>query len=337
MTVAETEERAPSRRKPVRTALAVVGYAVPLLVVLAVTKPRLFGFDGTVGFLHLVSFPLVLGCCWFGFALVLGAFAVFLRHRFAVWLVVVAVFAGVLNVATVARRGFADGLPTPAAGTVTVVTLNTLGGAASPSDVAAFVAHVGADAVALPETPAPLAREIAAASARRGRPMQVLGGAQSPAAVAATSLLVARSMGTYRVEEQPDTGLGAVVAGPARGRGPTIAAVHSPPPLTSSSPWRTGADQAVDLCRDGRAAVVLGDVNATVDHAPLADLGRCVDAGTEVGAGAEGTWPAQFPAAFAAPIDHVLVDAGAWRPVDTAAARVGGSDHRALVAQLRAV
>ncbi|MQA05671.1 MAG: hypothetical protein GEV07_24130 [Streptosporangiales bacterium] len=80
---------------------------------------------------------------------------------------------------------------------------------------------------------------------------------------------------------------------------------------------------------------MLGDVNATLDHEPLADLGGCVDAADAAGAGSAGTWPASAPAAIAAPIDHVFVPRASWLVLGTAARVVDGSDHRALVARLR--
>lgn len=334
MSLTDAEERAVNRDSPVRTGLVIGAYVLPVLVALVVTEPGLFGLSGTFGFLHVVSFPLLAGICWVVLAVPFGLVALLGRRRYAGWLAVVALLAAATNVVTVVGRGFGDGLPTPAAGNLTVVTYNGFGGAAPPAEVARRLVAVEADAVALPETPRPLAEEIAAAAKQQGRPMQVFGGDQSIGTIGSTSLLVAKAQGDYRLKWRPKTGLGAVVAAPVDGRGPILAAVHAPPPLASAGPWRDGVEVVVRMCRTGLADVVMGDVNATVDHAPLTDLGRCVDAASETGDGAEGTWPASLPTPLAAPIDHVLVNAESWRPLDTGTTEIGDSDHRVLVAEL---
>lgn len=343
MTV-EVEQRVPVRRSKLRFGLTVVGYAVPLLVAIVVTEPGVLSLSDVTGFLHVASFPLAVGLGWLGVALLLGLLVLVVRRRFLVWLLVVATLAGGVSMAKVAWRGFGDGLPAPASGVTTVVTVNTLNESVPPARVASLVVRTGADAVAMPETAKPFAAEVAARLAERGRRMQVFGGVPTTSAwPSVTSLLVSDSLGRYEAVPQPPVPtLDAVVVRRVGGAGPTIAAVHTPPPFLSvSAPraweavWRDGAARAVDLCRRGRADVVFGDVNSTVDHEPLTELGHCADAAVETGGGAEGTWPARAPSAFAAPIDHVFFDARSWRAVDTGVTHVEGSDHRTLVAQLR--
>jgi endonuclease/exonuclease/phosphatase (EEP) superfamily protein YafD len=82
-------------------------------------------------------------------------------------------------------------------------------------------------------------------------------------------------------------------------------------------------------------ALVVGDLNATPDHSAFrAGTRGCADAAVERGAGLRGTWPASWPPAVAAPIDHVLTANGP-RAREVAVADVPGSDHRALVVRLR--
>jgi endonuclease/exonuclease/phosphatase (EEP) superfamily protein YafD len=82
-------------------------------------------------------------------------------------------------------------------------------------------------------------------------------------------------------------------------------------------------------------ALVVGDLNATPDHSAFrAGTRGCADAASERGAGLRGTWPASWPPAVGAPIDHVLTANGP-RAREVAVADVPGSDHRALVVRLR--
>jgi endonuclease/exonuclease/phosphatase family metal-dependent hydrolase len=79
--------------------------------------------------------------------------------------------------------------------------------------------------------------------------------------------------------------------------------------------------------------MVVGDFNATLDHGPVRDLlGLGLrDAARESNAGWQPTWPAWLPLIA---VDHVLVsrDLGV---ISTKSAVVEGTDHRALVAEVR--
>ncbi|MQA04378.1 MAG: hypothetical protein GEV07_17200 [Streptosporangiales bacterium] len=235
MTTAVSTRPGRLRRSPGRAVLLGAAYLMPAALALVVTKPGWVGLSATPGFLHLVSFPALMGIGWLVYAVTMVPFVLLTRQRYVGWLALVGLLAAALNLGTVALRGIGtDQLPAAGRAT-TVLTLNTLGGATSPRDVADLVVRTGADVVALPETPRPLAEQVAATTARRDRPMQVFGGAQSPFSVGATSLLVAESLGRYRPAGQPQTGLGAVVAAPVRGDGLVVAAVHSPPPRSGSA------------------------------------------------------------------------------------------------------
>jgi endonuclease/exonuclease/phosphatase (EEP) superfamily protein YafD len=82
--------------------------------------------------------------------------------------------------------------------------------------------------------------------------------------------------------------------------------------------------------------VVAGDFNATVWHRPMRDLlaGPLRDAHLDRGRGLAASWPEQRPGPPFALIDHVLVT-----PMigveDIGERRLPGSDHRAVVANLR--
>ena len=105
-------------------------------------------------------------------------------------------------------------------------------------------------------------------------------------------------------------------------------------PAVGFARWRSDVATAVGISRAHRNSVVAGDFNTTVDHEMMRHLAPSVDAATVVGRGAEGTWPARFPAPLAAPIDHVLVNGG-MTVLGSRTLRVGRSDHRAVVVRLR--
>jgi len=123
---------------------------------------------------------------------------------------------------------------------------------------------------------------------------------------------------------------------PAPAPGVVVAAHTRAPSAASSMPdWRAHAAGIAEVCRSTPGAIVAGDLNSTLDHPGLDDLGPCVDAAAEAGAAGLGTWPADVPRVLAAPIDHVLVDGRAWRVTAFGVLdRVGASDHRPVVAHL---
>jgi endonuclease/exonuclease/phosphatase (EEP) superfamily protein YafD len=127
--------------------------------------------------------------------------------------------------------------------------------------------------------------------------------------------------------------------------GPTgLLAVHPRPPTGSAEQWR--ADQVVlrDAARSATGpTVVAGDLNATMDHAPMRELvGRGYrDAATAARSRWQPTWPAAgevsrfgLPVPSLLPIDHVMTRGGP-HAVRTRTVTVSGTDHRALIADLR--
>ncbi|WP_298990929.1 endonuclease/exonuclease/phosphatase family protein [uncultured Pseudokineococcus sp.] len=252
----------------------------------------------------------------------------------------------------------AAGAPGRQPGDLVVTTLNVGPQGADAEDVVALALRREADVLALSEAPEALARGVAEGLARAGRPVQLLsapttergvsgdpaeallrpraGGVLLPYVRPQTHLLVAEGLGAYDAAPAPDLRGGAVVALPRDGEGPPLAAVHTLPAvplLFDMDLWREETAAAVDLCGRLPGGVVAGDLNATPDHAVLAG-GACARAGSAAAA-PPGTWPAGLPAALAAPIDHVLLDAAAWEPVGVVVDPAGASDHRALTAVLR--
>nr|WP_205693283.1 endonuclease/exonuclease/phosphatase family protein [Cellulomonas sp. IC4_254] len=257
--------------------------------------------------------------------------------------------------------------PGPAAdGELVVLSFNTFG-AVDPDDLTALVQQQDADLVVLAETSRSTAQAVARALTDAGRPTTALAADSRSTRVDGVALLVRDALGSYAPTSEglPATELGtfAAVRGPAASgalagdtagtvdRGgrdagarhddvpspDVVVAAHTRAPSAQSSmpDWRAHVEGIADVCRSTPGAIVAGDLNATLDHPGLDDLGPCVDAAAEAGAAGLGTWPADVPRVLAAPIDHVLVDGRAWRVTAFGVLdQVGASDHRPVVAHL---
>jgi len=115
-----------------------------------------------------------------------------------------------------------------------------------------------------------------------------------------------------------------------------VESVHPCPPLvhTIDDCWERGLRAEPPATVDGQVRILLGDYNATLDHAVLRQLLKTGyrDAADVAGAGLRATWPYDklFPRVT---IDHVLAD----RRVGVRDVRVHplpGGDHRAVFADL---
>jgi endonuclease/exonuclease/phosphatase (EEP) superfamily protein YafD len=119
-----------------------------------------------------------------------------------------------------------------------------------------------------------------------------------------------------------------------------VFAVHSADPRRNAA-WRRDLAALAAAASRERPDLMLGDFNATADHRPLRrllDVGYR-DAAEQAGAGWQPTWPARGSRPLGVPlppsvaIDHVLVS-DAWSATRTRTVAVGGSDHKALIAQV---
>lgn len=115
--------------------------------------------------------------------------------------------------------------------------------------------------------------------------------------------------------------------------------IHPPPPINGQAPlWRHMLSELPRPSSSGAPRMLIGDFNATLDHAQLRDLlggdDGYVDAADATGKGYDTTWPAgrDFPPEIT--IDHVLIDPR-MRADDVSVHVVPRSDHRALIATLR--
>jgi endonuclease/exonuclease/phosphatase (EEP) superfamily protein YafD len=317
---------------------------------LVIGWPQLFGLQRAPGVAHAVSFRGV------AFVVALALIVLFTLialisprlRRFAAGLALVLVVFAAVTFGVLVLRGLGNpSMPTKAPEEVTVLNWNTLGDSPGAQVIADLVVQQEADVVSLPETSGAAAQAVADLLADQGRPMQVLTLAFDEVSKArTTSLLVSTRLGEYVRDDSRGTtpGLPSIVAVPTDGTGPTIIAAHPIAPVPGEfSKWRDGLDWLSAVC-DAPNVILAGDLNATLDHfAGLevgeAQLGACHDAAKATGNAAVGTWPTLLPQLLATPIDHVMATDG-WKVMGFRV--IGsldgvGSDHRPVVAQLRAL
>jgi len=219
-----------------------------------------------------------------------------------------------------------------------VMTANLLRGDGDVADVLAAARENRADVLVLPE-----------ATGRTDRALRRLGAGETwphRAGRVGTdiegTLVLSRS--PVRDVRQLDTRLDSLsftVATPRRGV--RVVAVHPIAPYEGAGRWRADHAAILEAVRRTDPDVVLGDFNATVDHAPMR---RLHDEGlrTATEAANEGwrpTWPVNglfslgpVPLPRSAEIDHVLV-ADTVTVVGTERHDVADTDHLALSADLR--
>ncbi|MEU6768489.1 endonuclease/exonuclease/phosphatase family protein [Streptomyces sp. NPDC046853] len=122
------------------------------------------------------------------------------------------------------------------------------------------------------------------------------------------------------------------------GRAVRLVAVHTYYPLGDADRWTRDMTALTTVARDsGPDTVLLGDFNASTDHAPMRDLlasGGLKDTHAELGKGWPRTWPANkslLPPLLH--LDHVLHGSG-LAGTSAAERTILGTDHRAVIATL---
>ncbi|WP_028048668.1 endonuclease/exonuclease/phosphatase family protein [Cellulomonas sp. URHD0024] len=285
---------------------------------------------------QVVSFRAVLGLGSLAMAILLVALPG--TRRALLPLVVAFAVGAAAQGCVLAWRSVPHGPPTAeSTDDLVVLSFNTLD-VVSAQDLFQLVAAQHADVVALPETSHPTGKKVAALMAQAGHPMQVHTAIGASPMVSGTTLLVGERVGDYPTTTPLATSFGSLRADPIDpATSPVVVAAHpmSPGHRRTMDAWRHDTALIAHTCATTPGAIVAGDMNATLDHPGLRDLGPCVDAAREVGEAAHGTWPSSAPSLLAAPIDHVFVDGRVWRVVRFAVLpATGGSDHRPIVATL---
>ncbi len=252
------------------------------------------------------------------------------------------VAAGALALSTVRHRPGTGG--SPGGEPLSVLSANVWIGRADPAALGAVILRERPDVVALLEAGDRFRHRLAPQiadlgyrgwSAAPGRAEVEATGAGDHAC---TTVLAAPGLGDVTVRTATrDTASGWIeLSGGALGE-LRVLAVHPAVLLPRRThEWRRElARLAGHLAADPRPTVVVGDLNATLEHHALQPVLRHArSASAEVGRARVGTWPAGRPRRLGVAIDHVLVSAAvgveAVEVLD-----VPGSDHRALLARLR--
>lgn len=335
--------------------LRLLGILLTVLFVIATAVlvwPQFFQLETTFPVAQIIASRALV---FAGFA-VIGVLALLMLiarplRGFAVSILIVALIGAGATGLVGATRGLGTGsLPQKTDAALRVLTWNTNGAAVSAEQIAKVIAAQDVDIVALPETSEQVGEQIAIRMRDAGDPMwvhhvnirpDVTNGPQAWQ----TTILISAKLGEYSVIASSRDGssntssVPSAVAMPVDGTGPTIVAVHAVAPRQDAmTRWRSDLAWIADQCPKGDF-ILAGDFNATLDHmASFGDdggaMGRCHDVASSTGNGMMGTWPASVPALLAAPIDHVMASEN-WRGTGSVVLDdAGGSDHRALVAQL---
>ena len=257
--------------------------------------------------------------------------------------------------AAIAPAGSISADPADWDGGLTTFNFNTHYSEAYKVELAVAIRRAAADVVVLPETSAEYGQAIADLLAQDGLRYTVFSAGDQKDDADPTTVLVSAVLGDYEQAQAPaGAGHGAVLLRPAGGaelnghRRPTILGVHTHAPVPGSmEEWLASVEVVVGQCRgagsDGAGQgpepglVIAGDFNATLDHAPMKDLGGCADAALETGIGGVSTWPtSSHTTLLGSPIDHVLADSATWSARSASVLALSGSDHRALVVELSA-
>ena len=308
--------------------------ALPVAAVAAVLLvPEYFGLADLAPFAQLVAFRPVAAV---GLVL-LAALAVLIRRRWWPGALAVTAVAG-MALGTVLPRAVAEPAPPPGP-SLTVLSFNVNHGRADVNALAAAVRANRPDLVVLPEAGQrferrldPLLAGLRYRSWATTRPDEqdadgivVLASARL-GKVTATPLDLGT---TRRFMQLTGGGLGGVA----------VVAVHPTAPTGPLSTWVAELGTLRDWCggdpgEQGPPHIVVGDVNATLDHTALrAATAGCTDAAADRGQGLVATWPTAWPRWLGVQIDHVFTSGGP-RAADLSVLDLPGSDHRALFTRI---
>ena len=303
----------------ISTRLAAAGLIAMLIV-------RLAGFDYWYPMSQIMAFMpyyVVVGI------LVVAAFL--LQRRW--YAVALSGLATIVMSLLVVPRVVDDSFSTPVGVSIRVMSVNLRIGGADARDIAALAKRADVDVIAFQEfTPESRARldgvDLAQFSYRSIHPRELALGSAIYSRLPMSDDGVRRHpSGFYQAQGS----LNVPGAGNVR-----VESAHPCAPTGSarSKCWTEDLADQPPAKDGGIAQILLGDFNATLDHAALRKLLSTgyVDAASAVGRGLTPTWPYDRPIPRIA-IDHVLfnsrVSARAF-----AVYAIGGTDHRCIVADL---
>lgn len=244
----------------------------------------------------------------------------------------VALAALALLALAVLPRAFGD--PATGAADVTVMAINVYGGGADPERILELARRHDVDVLTVEELTPEALSELNQAGARDRFPHR----AAEPRTGGGLGNGVFSRHPIERVPDWSTPNEPAVdVDHPALQRPLRVRVVHPMPPINAEQTraWRDYLGKLPDA--PDTPAVIAGDFNATLDHRDFRQvLGRgWEDAGDVAGGGLQPTWPTGRRIGLT--IDHVLVAEGSRLSVTGYRVEpVRGTDHRAVIAELRA-
>jgi endonuclease/exonuclease/phosphatase (EEP) superfamily protein YafD len=216
-----------------------------------------------------------------------------------------------------------------------VMSANMLHGNGDAEQLLGLVRTRRVEVLTVQELTPPLARRLAALGIREQLPHAVLAPQKGVIGTGIYSRFPARPA---EVERHGFLQARALIAGPA-GSELDVASVHPVPPTspTAVGSWERGLKALPHPGQEPGTTLLLGDFNATLDHAEFRDLldHGYADAGERVGEGLIPTWPAVDKPFWFLPvtIDHLVFERELgvrdYEVID-----IGGTDHRALYGEL---
>ncbi|MBO0609671.1 endonuclease/exonuclease/phosphatase family protein [Myceligenerans salitolerans] len=227
-------------------------------------------------------------------------------------------------------------------GTLRVMTVNTLYGSADPEWIVRTVRAEGVEVLAVQELTPEFEQALGAAGMGEVLPNRLTGKVEAGSA-AGSGLYSVLTLTEQEKGESSTFAMPSAVVD-VGGVDVRIRNVHPVPPMPGNiATWKQELRQLRQVTRsDTTAQIMIGDFNATYDHASFRDVlgDRFHDAWRDKGAGLERTWPegktlpvlgTRVPALIA--VDHVVVDAS-MRVADVHSRIVPGSDHRAVLSTI---
>ncbi|WP_139977902.1 endonuclease/exonuclease/phosphatase family protein [Nocardioides litoris] len=313
-----------------RARLLLLGLA-GLLVLgsLPVTLSRLTGWTSAPGIVLTAFAPLALVSYAAALVLVLAAVVAGRRGgRLALAVAALAVVPLLLHVAWAAPLMTDEAEEPTGPDRVTLMSVNALLGRADAEVVADLVRERDVDVLVVSEVTPAFLRRAEAAGLRDVLPVQ----AGRPGTAAEGTMVFSRA--PLEVVATVPTRFDSLVV---RTSGLTVLGTHPAPP-TAPDEWRRDLPLVLDAAVEHDVDAIVGDLNATLDHAPVRDLvdGGWRDAVELTGGGFQPTWPAGggMGLPFAAvQIDHVLVGER-WTVTAVDDQAVPDTDHHAVTATL---
>jgi endonuclease/exonuclease/phosphatase (EEP) superfamily protein YafD len=219
---------------------------------------------------------------------------------------------------------------------ITVMTSNLYLGRGDARALLRIAREHDVDVLAVQELRPPLMRRLDRVGALEQFPDRAVDprdGASGSGVLSRIPVRVTDTTPDRKGHAQPEVEITVAGAPPVR-----IKSVHPAPPVnpTAAPLWRDSLAALPGSDSRGDVRIMAGDFNATLDHPELRDLldRGYTDAADAVGKGLVWTWPARRLRAPPLTIDHVLVDRRV-RVERVTVVQVPGSDHRAVIAELR--